>query len=193
MPVCRVALTCACARPGCRRPRRYPSDTTDAEWALLAPLLPVPACQTHAGGRPETNCRRAVVDAIRYVTHNGCVWRAVPADFPPWRTVYGLYQRWHASGATAALHDALRAAARMAAGRDAEPTAAVIDSQSVRAAPTVPKASRGWDNAKKTSDAFKVSSCFGVCCRRGRGEGGLFVVGLAGGQWASPHNVDTSP
>jgi transposase len=151
VPVCRVALTCACARPGCRRPRRYPSDTTDAEWALLAPLLPVPACQTQAGGRPETNCRRAVVDAIRYVTHNGCVWRALPADFPPWRTVYGLYQRWHASGATAALHDALRAAARMAAGRDAEPTAAVIDSQSVRAAPTVPKASRGWDNAKKVN------------------------------------------
>ena len=151
MPVCRVALTCACARPGCRRPRRYPSDTTDAEWALLAPLLPVPACRTQAGGRPETNCRRAVVDAIRYVTHNGCVWRALPADFPPCRTVYGLYQRWHASGVTAALHDALRARARMAAGRNAEPTAAVIDSQSVRAAATVPKASRDWDNAKKVN------------------------------------------
>jgi hypothetical protein len=100
----------------------------------------------------------------------------------PWRTVYGLYQRWNATGATVALHDALRAAARAAAGRNAEPTAAVIDSQSVRAAATVPKASRGWDAAKKTSDAFKVSSCFGVCRRRGRGEGGLFVVGLAGGQ-----------
>jgi transposase len=151
VPVCRVALTCVCAHPGCRRPRRYPSDTTDAEWALLAPLLPVPACRTRAGGRPETNCRRAVVDAIRYVTHNGCVWRALPADFPPWRTVYGLYQRWNASGATAALHDALRAQARMAAGRDVEPTAAVIDSQSVRAADTVPKCSRGWDNAKKVN------------------------------------------
>jgi transposase len=91
------------------------------------------------------------VDAIRYLIHNGCVWRALPADFPPWRTVYGLYQRWNASGVTAALHDALRAQARMAAGRDAEPTAAVIDSQSVRAAPTVPKASRGWDNAKKVN------------------------------------------
>jgi putative transposase len=58
------------------------------------------------------------------------VWRALPADFPPWRTVYGIYQRWNASGATIALHDALRAAARQAAGRTAEPTAAVIDSQS---------------------------------------------------------------
>jgi len=142
---------CACARSGCHRPRRYPSDTTDAEWALIAPLLPVPACHTEQGGRPEANCRRAVVDAIRYVIHNGCVWRAVPADFPPWRTVYGIYQRWNAHGTTIALHDALRAAARVAAGRAAEPTAAVIDSQSVRAAASVPKASRGWDNAKKVN------------------------------------------
>ena len=151
MPVCPAAAVCACARPGCDRPRRYPSDTSDAEWALVAPLLPVPACQARAGGRPEANCRRAVVDAIRYVIHNGCVWRALPADFPPWRTVYGLFQRWNASGATITLHDALRAAARQAAGRQAEPTAAVIDSQSVRAAATVPKASRGWDNAKKVN------------------------------------------
>jgi transposase len=95
----------------------------------------------------KPNCRRAVVDTIRYVVHNGCVWRAVPAGFPPWRTVYGLFQRWHMTGATWALHDALRAAARVAAGRAAEPTAAIIDSQSVRGAPTVAKASQGWDNA----------------------------------------------
>jgi transposase len=151
VPVCPAAPACACARPGCRRPRRYPSDSTDGEWALLGPLLPVPACQTPAGGRPETHCRRAVVDAIRYVIHNGCVWRAVPADFPPWRTVYGLYQRWNRGGVTMALHDALRGLARRAAGRDTEPTAAVIDSQSVRAAATVPRASRGWDNAKKVN------------------------------------------
>jgi len=151
VPVCPAVRACACARPGCYRPRRYPSDTSDGEWALIAPLLPVPACGTTAGGRPESNCRRAVVDAIRYVIHNGCVWRAVPADFPPWRTVYGIYQRWNTTGATIALHDALRAAARQAAGRKAEPTAAVIDSQSVRAAATVPQASRGWDNAKKVN------------------------------------------
>jgi transposase len=151
VPVCPAAPVCACARPGCTRPRRYPSDTADAERALIAPLLPVPAGQAGRGGRPEAHCRRAVVDAIRYVIHNGCVWRAVPAGFPPWRTVYGIYQRWNASGATIALHGALRAAARKAAGRDAEPTAAVIDSQSARAAATVPKASRGWDNAKKVN------------------------------------------
>ena len=151
MPVCPAVAACACGRAGCGRPRRYPSDTSDDEWALLSPLLPVAACETPAGGHPEARCRRVVVDAIRYVIHNGCVWRALPADFPPWRTVYGYYQRWNASGATTAVHDALRSKAREAAGRDAEPTAAVIDSQSVRAAATVPKASRGWDNAKKVN------------------------------------------
>jgi transposase len=114
-------------------------------------LLPVPACQTTAGGRPETHCRRVVVDAIRYVIHNGCVWRALPADFPPWRTVYGHYRRWNARGVTIAVHDVLRGQVRRAAGRDTEPTAAVIDSQSVRGAPAVPKATRGWDNAKKVN------------------------------------------
>ena len=151
MPVCPAMPVRACARRCCRRPRRYPSDTTDGEWALIAPLLPVPACQARSGGRPEQHSRRVVVDAIRYVIHNGCVWRALPADFPPWRTIYGLFQRWNARGATIALHDALRAAVRLAAGRKAEPTAAVIDSQSVRAAPTVPRSSRGWDNAKKVN------------------------------------------
>jgi putative transposase len=74
---------CACARWCCRRPRCYPSDASDGEWALIAPLLPVAACQTAVGGRPEAHRRRVVVDAIRYVIHNGCVWRALPADFPP--------------------------------------------------------------------------------------------------------------
>jgi len=151
VPVCPAVAACACARPGCGRPRRYPSDTSDDEWALLAPLLPVPACRAAAGGRPEAHCRRTVMDALRYVIHNGCVWRALPVDFPPWRTVYGYYRRWNASGVTIAVHDALRGQARQAAGREAEPTAAVIDSQSVRAAATAPKASRGWDNAKKVN------------------------------------------
>src|SRR5580704_17277964 len=107
-------------------PVRYCRRRMGADRAAAAcPGLPGRA-RRPAGGA----LRRAVVGAIRYVIHNGCVWRAVPADFPPWRTVYGIYQRWNASGATIALHSALRAAARKAAGRDAEPTAAVIDSQS---------------------------------------------------------------
>ena len=149
MPVCPAGCSRAAASP-CRV-RRYPSDTSDAEWALIAPLLPAPAWQAGRGGRPEKHCRRVVVDAIRYVVHNGCVWRALPADFPPWRTVYGIYLRWNASGATAILHDRLREQARRAAGRASAPTAAVIDSQSVRAAPVVARAGRGWDNAKKVN------------------------------------------
>jgi transposase len=113
-PWCQCALSRRPAHAPARAAadRYYPSDTTNAEWALIGPLLPVPAWRAGRGGRPEAHCRRAVVDVIRYVTHNGCVWRALPADFPPWRTVYGIYQRWNATGATLALHDALRGQAR---------------------------------------------------------------------------------
>ncbi len=134
-----------------QRRRRYPSDTTDTEWALLEPLLPSPACTRAAGGRPEAHPRREVVDAIRYLVHNGCVWRALPADFPPWRTVYGFFARWAANGTLGRVHDQLREQVRVAAGRHPQPSAAIIDSQSVRAADTVPKQSRGFDAAKKVN------------------------------------------
>ncbi|MFZ4139070.1 transposase, partial [Streptomyces koyangensis] len=80
------------------RQRRYPSDMTDDEWALIEPLLPLPACDTARGGRPEKHPRREIVDAIRYVVDTGCKWRALPADFPPWRTVWGFMARWAARG-----------------------------------------------------------------------------------------------
>jgi transposase len=86
-----------------------------------------------------------------YLDRTGCAWRYLPADFPPWRTVYGYFAAWRDDGTLARLHDVLRAQVRQAAGRDPGPTAAVIDSQSVRAADTVPRASRGWDNAKKVN------------------------------------------
>jgi putative transposase len=91
------------------------------------------------------------VEAILYLDRAGCAWRYLPADFPPWQTVYGYFATWRDDGTLARLHDALRAQVRMAAGRNAEPTAAVLGSQSVRAADTVPRASRGWDNAKKVN------------------------------------------
>jgi transposase len=131
------------------RPPRYPSDMTDAEWQVLEPTLPPAASATATGGRPEKHDRRVIVDAIRYWNHNGCVWRALPTDFPPWRTVYGFLARWKADGTVAQVHDALRAQVRTAAGRTPDPSAAIIDSQSVRAAETVTRATRGWDNAKK--------------------------------------------
>ena len=131
--------------------RGYPSDLSDDEWLLIEPLLPPPRWGGPAGGRPEAHPRREIVNAIRYLVRSGCAWRALPADFPPWQTVYDHFSRWQADGTTAAIHDTLRARVRLAAGRDSEPTAAVIDSQSARAADTVPRASRGWDNAKKVN------------------------------------------
>jgi putative transposase len=114
-------------------------------------LLPPPACTQAWGGRPEAHARREVVDAIRYLVHNGCVWRALPADFPPWRTVYGFFARWAADGTLDRIHDALRGQVRGDAGRKRQPSAAIIDSQSVRAADTVSRASRGFDAAKKVN------------------------------------------
>ena len=131
------------------RVRRYPSDTTAAQWALLDPLLPDPAWLTGQGGRPEVHCRREIVDAIFYVADNGIKWRALPVDFPPWSTVYNHFAAWEAAGVTQQVLDGLRDRARLAEDRAAEPSAAIIDSQSVKAAPTVGAASRGYDAGKK--------------------------------------------
>lgn len=130
-----------------RRPRRYPSDTTDAEWAILAPLVPAGG-PGHRGGRPPTHPRRDIVDALRYIAHNGGVWRALPVDFPPWKTVHDYHHRWTIDGTVNRIHNALREQVRIREGRNREPTAAIIDSQSVRAAETVPTSSRGYDAAK---------------------------------------------
>ena len=133
-----------------RRPgRRYPSDLDDEEWAILEPLLP-PA-RAGGRGRPPVHSRRAIVNAILYADRTGCAWRYLPKDFPPWRTVYGYFAAWRDNGTLQQVHDQLRDAARTAAGRNVTPTAAVIDSQSVRASDTVPKATRGWDQAKKVN------------------------------------------
>ena len=132
--------------PTCR-PRRYPSDTSDAEWAVLAPLVPAGG-PGRRGGRRPCHPRRDVVDAIRYIAHNGGVWRALPADFPPWQTVYDYHRRWTADGTVNRIHDALREQVRIAEGRQPEPSAAIVDSQSVRAAETVARAQRGFDAGK---------------------------------------------
>ncbi|MYY80818.1 MULTISPECIES: IS5 family transposase [unclassified Streptomyces] len=131
------------------RQRRYPSDTTDAEWALIAPLLPVPACETPRGGRPEKHPLREIVDAIRYVVDTGCKWRAMPSDFPPWRTVWGFMARWAALGIVGQIRDELAARIRRDLGRGHRAVATIIDSQSVKAASTVTRESRGYDAGKK--------------------------------------------
>jgi transposase len=122
---------------------------TDAQWAVIDPLLPDPAWLGARGGRRESHCRRQIVDAIFYVVDNGIKWRALPADFPPWSTVYNYFAAWEKAGISAAVLDGLRDRVRLAEGRFAAPSAAVIDSASVKAAETVGAASRGYDAGKK--------------------------------------------
>ncbi|MEU2835441.1 IS5 family transposase [Streptomyces lavendulae] len=122
---------------------------TDAEWAVVRPLLPVPAWLEGRGGQPEGYCHRIMLDAVRYLLDNGVKWRAVPADFPAWTAVYAFFRRWRRQGLIAEFHHRLRARVREMEGRSAEPTAAIIDSQSLRAADTVGTGSRGWDGGKK--------------------------------------------
>jgi transposase len=100
---------------------------------------------------PAEGIRRRIIEAILYLDRTGCAWRYLPADFPPWQTVFTWFAAWRDDGTLAWLHAALRSQVRIAAGRTVRPTAAVIDSQSVRAADTVPRASRGWDAAKKVN------------------------------------------
>jgi transposase len=145
-------VACRCCPGGISRStraRRYPSDMTDAEWAVCEPLLPTPAWQAGRGGRPARWCMRDIVDAIRYLTHNGPVWRALPTDFPPPGTVYWWAGKWQADGSTGRMHDGLRERIRAAAGRKAAPTAAVIDSQSVKGSEMIARARRGYDAGKK--------------------------------------------
>ena len=155
MSVYRVeAAKASCRVPGCvcrDRVPRYPSDVTDAEWALLRPEAQAVMAELRRGpgGRPMEHDLRAVLDAIRYVTRYGIEWRALPVDFPPWEAVYAFFERWSARGLPQGLVDRLRGRLRVAWGRAELPSAGSIDSQSVKAADTVGAASRGFDAGKK--------------------------------------------
>lgn len=143
-------MSSSCAAVSLSRPRPYPSSSmTDAQWALLKPMLPPPGAGSGRGGRPEKHSRRRVLDAIFYLVRGGIAWRQLPHEFPPAMTVYDTYRRWVRAGAWTRIHDALRDRVRLQAGRRPLPTAAIIDSQSVRGADTVPGASCGYDAGKK--------------------------------------------
>lgn len=147
------ARECACDC-GCReRTPCYSSDVTDEQWAALEPLLPVMLCGTPLGGRPEKHWRRTMIDAMFYVVDNGCKWRNLPRDFPGWKTVHAMLARWKKDGTWADVVDRLRARVRAAEGRDPEPSAGVIDSQSVHesAEGVVPAATSGFDSWKKVN------------------------------------------
>ncbi|MFF5282388.1 IS5 family transposase [Streptomyces sp. NPDC013171] len=104
---------------------------SDAEWAMVRPLLPVPVPVPGRlrgrGGQPEAYCHRAMLDAGRYLVDNGTKWRVMPADFPPWDRVYAFFRRWRDHGMVKEFHDRLRSKVREQAGREPEPTAGVID------------------------------------------------------------------
>ena len=107
----------------------YGSSLTEAQWEYLKPMLPKPAKR----GRPPTDLRQ-VIDAIFYVVKGGAPWRYLPTDFPPWQTVYGIFRRWKRRHLWAALNDSLRLLVRKDQGKRPQPTAAALDSQSVKSA-----------------------------------------------------------
>ncbi len=106
----------------------YPSDLTDEQWDILAPLLP-PA---KPGGRPRAVDLREVVNGILYALRSGCAWRMLPNDLPPWQTVYKYFRKWTTDGTWKRVNGTLRSAVREAEGRNPTPSAAIIDSQSVK-------------------------------------------------------------
>ena len=110
--------------------KRYPSDLTDEQWAILEPWIPPP----RPGGRPRNTDMREVVNAIFYLTREGCAWRALPHDLPPWKTVYNYFEAWKRDGTWDRFLTALRRRVRRAAGRDPDPRVGCIDSQSVKTA-----------------------------------------------------------
>lgn len=121
---------------------KYSSDVTNRQWQLIRQLLPP---RLRRGRRPID--RRRIINAILYVVRTGCQWRMLPKNFPKWSTVYNVFWRWRNDGTWQRIHDALRAKARIAAGKKSTPTVAIVDSQSIRTAEGGEE--RGYDAAKK--------------------------------------------
>jgi putative transposase len=106
----------------------YPTDLSDQEWELIKHLVP----EAKPGGRPEAYTKREILNGIFYLLRSGCSWRMLPHDLPPWRIVYFYFRQWRQDGSWQVMHDLLRGDVRVASGRQRQPSAAIIDSQSVK-------------------------------------------------------------
>ena len=140
-------------------PRKpYPTDLSDQEWDVISHL--VPAAQP--GGRPETYPTREILDAIFYILRGGCAWRLLPHDFPPWPIVSQYFWRWRHDGTWQRRHDRLRGDVRVAAGKRRQPSAAILESQSVKTTET--GGSAGTMPANRSKAASGTSSSIPSAC-----------------------------
>lgn len=113
------------------QPKRYPTDPTDAQWALMEPFFP-PRKTEGRSGRPPEYSYRQIVNGIFYVLRTGCAWNMMPHNLPPWRTCNHYFSRWRRNGTWEQMHDTLREQLRVQMGRNAAPSAVIMDSQSVK-------------------------------------------------------------